>query len=163
MAEKKVKTKDKKNDVINVQDKTEENTVKTSIKKIKIKKPKDKEDVVAKVSQKKQEKKDVKPLDFAVIRTGGKQYIVRVGEKHKFEKIEVEAGETIKIDDVLLLKKGDKVEVGTPKVSGAIVEAKVLSQIKDEKIIVFKYKKRKNYRRKQGHRQRLTEVEIVKI
>ena len=101
--------------------------------------------------------------DFAVIRTGGKQYIVNTGLRLKIEKLELEEGKSVKFDDVLLVKKGDKVEIGTPKVEGATIEAKVLSQTKGDKVVVFKYKKRKNYRRKQGHRQKLTEVEIVKI
>lgn len=151
--------------------------IKTPLKKIKIAKPK-----TVKAEPKKEEKKvekkaeapkakAVKSADpsavlgtsFAVIRTGGKQYIVRAGEKHKFEKLEAEEGKTVKFDDVLLVKKGDKIEIGAPKVLGAVVEAKVVSQTKGEKIVVFKYKKRKNYRKKTGHRQKLTEVEIVKI
>ena len=143
--------------------------IKTPLKKIKVAKPK-----TVKAETKKEEKKVekkveapkvkvVKSTDFAVIRTGGKQYIVRAGEKHKFEKLEVEEGKTIKFDDVLLVKKGDKIDVGAPRVSGAVVEATVVSQTKGDKIIVFKYKKRKNYRKKTGHRQKLTEVEIGKI
>ena len=110
---------------------------------------------------------------LAVIKTGGKQYLVSPGQKIKIEKLvpshfkkrakptEKEVQE-ITFDEVLLLEKNRKVEIGTPIVK-ATVEAKVLSQTKGDKIIVFKYKKRKNYRRKQGHRQKLTEVEIAKI
>lgn len=151
--------------------------IKTPLKKIKVAKPKVAATVTKKEVKKVEEKteapkaKVAKSADlstplktsFAVIRTGGKQYIVRAGEKHKFEKIEAEEGKTVKFDDVLLVKKGDKIEIGAPKVSGAVIEAKVVSQTKGDKIVVFKYKKRKNYRKKTGHRQKLTEVEIVKI
>lgn len=141
--------------------------IKTPLKKIKTEKPKiTKKEVSKEAGEKATQKKVVKPekaADFAVIRTGGKQYIVRTGEKLRVEKLDLEEGKTAKFDDVLLVKKGSKVEVGTPKVSGVTIEAKVLSQTKDDKVVVFKYKKRKNYRRKQGHRQKLTEVEIVKI
>lgn len=133
--------------------------VKTSLKKIKKSEPEKAEKKETKVKDKKVEKS----ADFAVIRTGGKQYIVRNGEKLKIEKLEIEEGKTVKFEDVLLVKKGSDVKIGDPKVSGADIEAKVISQTKGDKIIVFKYKKRKNYRRKQGHRQKLTEVEIVKI
>src|SRR3989304_8304441 len=125
--------------------------IKTSLKKIKIAKPAKKETVAKKekkVLKAKAEKKAVKPADFAVIRTGGKQYIVRVGEKHELEKLDIEEGKAVKFDDVLLVKKGEKIEIGAPKISGATVEAKVITQTKGDKIIVFKYKKRKNYRRK---------------
>lgn len=150
--------------------------IKTPLKKIKISKPTASNAVKAAsdaVKARKPAAKKEKPTasnaakevnaDFAVIRTGGKQYIVRVGEKHEIEKLDTEEGEAVKFDEVLLVKKGEKIEIGTPKVSGAVVEAKVVSQTKGDKIIVFKYKKRKNYRRKQGHRQKLTEVEIVNI
>jgi len=101
--------------------------------------------------------------DFAVIKTGGKQYIVSKGLKIKVEKLPVEEGEEIEFSEVLLKANDAEVKIGAPFIEGAIVKAKVLSQFKDDKIIVFKYKKRKNYRRKQGHRQNLTELEILSI
>jgi large subunit ribosomal protein L21 len=100
---------------------------------------------------------------FAVIRTGGKQYLVSPGDKIKIEKIEKKEGEEIVFDDVLLLEKQRKLEIGTPKVKGAKVIGKVLKQGKGEKIIVFKYKPKKRYKVKKGHRQPFTEVEITKI
>lgn len=106
------------------------------------------------------EKKDNK---FAVIKTGGKQYKVSEGDVFEVEKIEAEDGKAIKFDEVLLVADGEKVEVGTPLVKDAKVSAKVLSQEKADKIIVLKYKKRKNYRKKTGHRQKLTKVQIEKI
>jgi len=106
------------------------------------------------------EKKDNK---FAVIKTGGKQYKVSEGDVFEVEKIEAEDGKGINFDEVLLVSNGEKVEVGTPLVKDAKVTAKVLSQEKADKIIVLKYKKRKNYRKKTGHRQKLTKVQIEKI
>ncbi|MCD6270714.1 50S ribosomal protein L21 [bacterium] len=100
---------------------------------------------------------------FAVIKTGGKQYLVAPGDKIKVEKIEDEKGKEIVFDKVLLLEKNRKLEIGTPFVSGAKVVAKVLEQGKGKKITVFKYKAKKRYKVKKGHRQPYTEVEILKI
>ena len=101
---------------------------------------------------------------WAVIETGGKQYRVKEGDVIAVEKIEVPEGEKVTFDRVLMIGKDDsKVEFGTPYLDKARVEAKVLKQGKGRKIIVFKYKKRKNYRRKKGHRQLLTLVQIEKI
>lgn len=100
---------------------------------------------------------------FAVIKTGGKQYLVAPGDKIKVEKIEDEKGKEIVFDKVLLLEKNRKLEIGTPFVSGAKVVAKVLGQGKGKKITVFKYKAKKRYKVKKGHRQPYTEVEILKI
>lgn len=101
---------------------------------------------------------------FAVIKTGGKQYLVSAGEKIKIEKIDVEEGKEVVFDEVLLLGKDDKdVKIGNPFVKGAKVKAKVLAQDKAKKIIIFKYKPKKRYQKKQGHRQPFTEVEILKI
>lgn len=99
---------------------------------------------------------------FAVIKTGGKQYKVSEGDVFDVEKITLEDGKNIDFD-VLLVADGDKVEVGQPNVKDAKVKARVLSQEKADKITVFKYKKRKNYRKKTGHRQKLTKVQIEKI
>jgi len=112
---------------------------------------------------------------LAVIKTGGKQYLVQLGDKIKVEKLESKEGENIIFSDVLLvaenfagvkntaMDKNKKVEIGKPFVAGAKVEAKVLSHGKEDKIIVFKYKAKKRYSRKIGHRQPYTEVEITGI
>ena len=100
---------------------------------------------------------------LAVIKTGGKQYIVSPGQKIKIEKLDKEEGSEITFDEVLVLEKGKKVEIGTPFIEGAKVIGKVLSQGKAKKVIVFKYKSKKRYKRKKGHRQPFTEVEITKI
>jgi len=99
---------------------------------------------------------------LAVIKTGGKQYIVKPGDKIKIEKLEKKEGETFSFSDVLLVEKNRKVEIGTPIVK-AEVSAKVLSRGKREKIIVFKYKAKKRESRKIGHRQPYTEIEILEI
>lgn len=100
---------------------------------------------------------------LAVIKTGGKQYLVSPGQKIKVEKLEVEAGKEIIFDEVLLLEQDNKVEIGSPTVKGAKVVGKVLSQGKAKKVIIFKYKAKKRYHLKKGHRQKFTEVEITKI
>lgn len=104
-----------------------------------------------------------KDKKFAVVKTGGKQYKVSEGDTLSVEKIDVEEGKTVDFDEVLLVADGDKVEFGQPDIKGVKVKAKVLSQEKADKVVVFKYKKRKNYRKKTGHRQRLTKVQIEKI
>ncbi|MBI4101598.1 MAG: 50S ribosomal protein L21 [Candidatus Nealsonbacteria bacterium] len=100
---------------------------------------------------------------LAIIKTGGKQYIVSPGQKLKIEKLEKKDGEEIIFDQVLLLEKDDKVEIGTPLLKDAKVTAKVLKQGRAKKLIVFKYKAKKRYHRKKGHRQSFTEVEIKEI
>lgn len=100
---------------------------------------------------------------LAVIKTGGKQYIVKPGQKLKVEKIEGEEGKEIKFSDVLLVEKDELVEIGQPTVGGATVAATILRQGKGEKVIAFKYKAKKRYHRKKGHRQLFTEVEIKSI
>ena len=99
---------------------------------------------------------------YAIIATGGKQYRVSEGDVIYIEKIDAEVDSTVSFDVLLLGNEGD-VKVGTPVVEGVKVEGKVVGQIRGEKIIVFKYKAKKNYRRKQGHRQPYTKVEITKI
>ena len=98
----------------------------------------------------------------AIIQTGGKQYLVSTGDKIQVEKLEGAAGSTIKFDQVLFTSNGNDVTVGKPTVSGAVVEGKVLKQGRSKKVHVLKYKAKSKYRRKQGHRQAYTEVEIVK-
>ena len=99
----------------------------------------------------------------AVIKTGGKQYLVEIGQKLQIEKIEKEEGQKVIFDKVLLVEKEGKVKIGTPFVKGAKVIGKVLKQGKGEKIIILKHKRRKRYRVKKGHRQPFTEIEILKI
>ncbi|MDD4990049.1 MAG: 50S ribosomal protein L21 [Candidatus Pacebacteria bacterium] len=100
---------------------------------------------------------------FAVIKTGGKQYLVEPGKKIKIEKLEDEEGKEVIFDQVLLLYKGNKLEIGEPLVEGAKVTAKVLTQGKAKKVIALRYKAKKRVHVKTGHRQRFTEVEIIKI
>ncbi len=100
---------------------------------------------------------------LAVIKTGGKQYIVTPGQKLKIEKLENKDGSEVAFKEVLLLEKDGNLEIGTPFISGAQVSAKVLGQGKADKVIIFKYKAKKRYHVKKGHRQPFTEVEITKI
>ncbi len=100
---------------------------------------------------------------LAVIKTGGKQYIVAPRQKLKIEKIDGEEGKTVVFPEVLLLQDGGKVEIGQPTIAGATVSAKIVKQGKGKKVIAFKYKAKKRYRRKVGHRQFFTEVEITTI
>ncbi|MEQ9639623.1 MAG: 50S ribosomal protein L21 [Alphaproteobacteria bacterium] len=100
---------------------------------------------------------------YAVIRTGGKQYRVQPNDVIKVEKLTGEAGETLVLDDVLLVGDGDNVTIGAPGVDGASVQATVLEQTRAAKITIFKKKRRKNYRRKNGHRQHLTVLRITEI
>ena len=99
---------------------------------------------------------------YAIIETGGKQYKVEQGDVVFIEKLNVEAGETVTFDKVLVVG-GDDLKVGTPYVSGASVTASVVKNGKDKKIIVYKYKPKKGYHKKQGHRQPYTKVEITAI
>jgi len=97
---------------------------------------------------------------YAVFETGGKQFRAEVGGKIRIPTIVAEPGDTVTFDQVLLAGDGDAVSVGTPEVKGASVTAEVLRHARDKKIIVFKRKRRKGYRKKQGHRQNFTEVRI---
>ncbi len=100
---------------------------------------------------------------LAVIKTGGKQYLVSPGDKVKIEKLNKKEGAEIVFSDVLLLEKNKKVEIGDPLVKGVKVTAKILKQDKAKKVIIFKYKAKKRYKVKKGHRQPFTQVEILKI
>jgi large subunit ribosomal protein L21 len=100
---------------------------------------------------------------FAVIKTGGKQYIVEAGRFYDFEKLLGEVGATVTFDEVLLVAEGDNVQIGKPQVEGAKVTGKILSQFRNDTIRVFKYKKRKRTRKTYGHRQPQTKVEITSI
>jgi large subunit ribosomal protein L21 len=99
----------------------------------------------------------------AVIETGGKQYLISPKDKITIEKLPGKEGESVTFDKVLLTAEGDKVNLGKPYVNGSKVIAKVLSQGKGEKLVVFKYKAKSRYRRKQGHRQQQTIVQIETI
>ncbi|MBS0287736.1 MAG: 50S ribosomal protein L21 [Proteobacteria bacterium] len=100
---------------------------------------------------------------YAIIAAGGKQHRVKVGQRCKFEKITGEPGESVELDKVLLLASGDNIQVGAPFVSNAKVTAKIVSHGRGDKVTIIKMRRRKGYRRKQGHRQDFTEVEITKI
>ncbi|MCD6506695.1 50S ribosomal protein L21 [Candidatus Poribacteria bacterium] len=100
---------------------------------------------------------------YAIFRSGGKQHRVAVGDLIDVEKLDVPVGERITIDDVLMVYGDGEVRVGNPKVEGAAIIAEVVAHGKDRKVIVYKFKKRKNYRRKRGHRQYYTRLRIEEI
>lgn len=100
---------------------------------------------------------------LAIIQTGGKQYIVFPGQKIKIEKLDKKEGSEIAFKEVLLLEKGKKIEIGIPLVKGAKVVGRIISQKKDKKVMILRYKSKTRYRKKKGHRQPFTEVEITKI
>ena len=100
---------------------------------------------------------------YAIIESCGRQYKVAEGDVVFFEKLDVEEGKKVTFDNVVLVSDDKKVEVGTPYVKGVKVEGKVVSHGKGKKVLVYKYKAKKNYRRTQGHRQPYTKVEITKI
>ncbi len=101
---------------------------------------------------------------YAVFRTGGKQFRVQPGTRLRIPSLDVEPGDSVTFDQVLLAGDGDEtVQVGTPTVEGASVKAEVIRHGRDRKIIVFKRKRRKGYRRKQGHRQGFTEIRIEEV
>jgi large subunit ribosomal protein L21 len=97
---------------------------------------------------------------YAVIRTGGKQYKVAAGGKLKVETLTAEVGSEIEINDVLMIADGDNIKIGAPVVAGASVKATVLSHGRGEKVMIFKMRRRKHYRKTQGHRQNYTEIRI---
>jgi large subunit ribosomal protein L21 len=100
---------------------------------------------------------------YAIIRTAGKQFRAEPGKVLRIPSVDAEPGATLRFDDVLLGADGDTLKVGTPGVDGAAVTAEVVRHGKGDKIVIFKHKRRKNYRRKQGHRQKFTEVRINEI
>lgn len=102
-------------------------------------------------------------MAFAIIKTGGKQYKVAVGEKLKIETITPAADGSIIFNEVLLTADGEKITVGTPFVEGATVTGKLVKQGRARKVIVFKYHAKTRYKKKKGHRQQFTEVEITGI
>ncbi|MDP2946148.1 MAG: 50S ribosomal protein L21 [bacterium] len=101
-------------------------------------------------------------MKLAVIKTGGKQYVIRGGDKLKLEKIIAKEGDSVEFDEVLLVVDKE-VKIGAPLVEGAKVSAKVLKQGRSKKVIVFHYHSKTRYKKKAGHRQRFTEVEISEI
>jgi large subunit ribosomal protein L21 len=100
---------------------------------------------------------------YAVIKTGGKQHRVSVGQSLRVEKLDAEAGAEMVISDVLMVGQGDEVTIGAPLVAGAAVKVTVVSQGRGEKIRIFKMRRRKHYRKSQGHRQAYTEIRIDSI
>lgn len=99
-------------------------------------------------------------MELAIIKTGGKQYKVAPGQKLRIEKIEGEEGSKISFEEVLLLVEKEKTQIGQPLINGAKVEAKILSQDRADKVTIFKYKSKKRYHVKRGHRQPFSLVEI---
>jgi large subunit ribosomal protein L21 len=102
-------------------------------------------------------------MSYAIIRTGGKQFRVSAGLTYRFPSLLGEAGSSVEFNEVLLGSDGKSVRTGVPTLSGAKVSAEIVKQGRGEKIVVFKFRRRKNYARKQGHRQGFTEVRIIDI
>lgn len=100
---------------------------------------------------------------YAIVKSGGKQLKVQAGDIVKVERLSAEAGDSVSLSDVLMVADGDKVTIGTPVVKDAKVTATVLEQKRGEKVIVFKKKRRHNYRRRKGHRQEITVLQVVEI
>ena len=102
-------------------------------------------------------------MSFAIIETGGKQYKVSPSKILEIEKLNVKVGQTIKFDNVLLLNDDKSTEIGSPRVEGATVEAKLLDNVKDRTVLVFHKRRRKHSRKKNGHRKRHSKIQITKI
>ena len=102
-------------------------------------------------------------MSFAIIETGGKQYKVSASKILEIEKLDAKIGETIKFQNVLLLNDDKTTEVGSPSVDGAMVEAKLLNNVKDRTVLIFHKRRRKHSRKKNGHRQRHSKIQITKI
>ena len=102
-------------------------------------------------------------MSFAIIETGGKQYKVSTSKILEIEKLDAKKGETIKFKNVLLLNDDKNTEIGNPSIEGAMVEAKLLDNVKDRTILVFHKRRRKNSRKKNGHRQQHSKIQITKI
>ena len=102
-------------------------------------------------------------MTFAVINTGGKQYKVRTNDKLRIEKLKDKEGGSVEFEQVLLINNDDNMELGSPLIEGAKVEAKVIKQTKNKTILIFKKRRRHNSRRKNGHRQKMSIVQITKI
>ena len=102
-------------------------------------------------------------MSFAIIETGGKQYKVSASKILEIEKLDAKVGETIKFQNVLLLNDDKTTEVGSPSIDGAMVEAKLLDNVKDRTVLIFHKRRRKHSRKKNGHRQRHSKIQITKI
>ncbi|MDA8822350.1 50S ribosomal protein L21 [Candidatus Pelagibacter bacterium] len=102
-------------------------------------------------------------MSFAIIETGGKQYKVSASKILEIEKLDVKVGETIKFQNVLLLNDDKTTEIGNPSIAGATVEAKLLDNVKDRTVLIFHKRRRKHSRKKNGHRQRHSKIQITKI
>ena len=102
-------------------------------------------------------------MSFAIIETGGKQYKVSASKILEVEKLDAEKGKTIKFKNVLLLNDDKSTEVGSPNIEGAVVEAKLLDNVKDRTVLIFHKRRRKHSRKKNGHRQRHSKIQIIKI
>ncbi|MDB3857781.1 50S ribosomal protein L21 [Pelagibacteraceae bacterium] len=102
-------------------------------------------------------------MSFAIIETGGKQYKVSASKILEVEKLDAEKGKTIKFKNVLLLNDDKSTEVGSPNIEGAVVEAKLLDNVKDRTVLIFHKRRRKHSRKKNGHRQRHSKIQITKI
>ena len=102
-------------------------------------------------------------MSFAIIETGGKQYKVSTSKILEVEKLEAEEGKTIQFKNVLLINDDKNVEIGNPNIEGAIVEAKLLKNVKDRTVLIFHKRRRKHSRKKNGHRQRHSKIQITKI
>ena len=100
---------------------------------------------------------------YAVVRTGGKQYRLGVGDSVKVEKLSDEVGNIVELSQILMVSDGGEVKVGTPLVTGASVKAEIVGHGRNKKIRVFKMKRRKKYRRTQGHRQAFTQLKVTEI
>ena len=100
---------------------------------------------------------------YAVIKTGGKQYRVVQGERLKVEKLEAEVGASVTLNQILMVAEGEKIIIGSPVVKGASVKATVVSHGRGDKVMIFKFRRRKHYRKTQGHRQSFTEIKIEAI
>lgn len=101
--------------------------------------------------------------DYAIVRTGGKQYRIQTGDSIRVESLEGDTGNTIELTDVLLVSRDGKITIGNPTVVGAKVVTEIETNAKAKKIVVFKYKPKTRYRRKQGHRQKYTQLNVTRI
>ena len=102
-------------------------------------------------------------MSFAIIETGGKQYKVSASKILEVEKLDIEVGKTIKFKNILLINDDKNTEVGSPNIEGATVEAKLLDNVKDRTVLIFHKRRRKHSRKKNGHRQRHSKIQITKI
>ena len=101
--------------------------------------------------------------DFAIVKAGGKQYRVSTGDTVRVESLPADQGDTVTLDDVLMLPLDGNVEVGNPTINGATVEAEVVGKGRDKKVVILKFKAKTRYRRKNGHRQHYTDLRVTNI